>query len=800
MDLGKALEIYCPEGKARWTRSTEEFYQWTLWLMQRLNPQQWSRVLWCAMGQGQDNFPSHAPYESYSQQALSIVTRLLLSEDTETAFQLLLCLTSDSSVNRLIQSDQATEYLLNVVRDLEEQSEIEKAIPIRMAIFEMDPFHLDNLCSMLWFYVYHNDSIAISFYAPALPEAVISLSGDISRNIQDDRFLKILRTLLDHGFYEEFFSLFSTTAEALSNEVRSSIFAWLSVFANHYLPYKRSEFSYLWTTQDLLDPFGQSIISKLLFGSTSKGYSIVAAALEDCAVQIECGQICSKSLSQEAAYLSVISKALSNYSKSGEFEKTRTLLNQILDRCSLNHLYSFLAENCVKSIQDLGEISHALIFMLCPALSYVSDDRELIRAYQTISGKIFSDYVHTKYKSLVDQPTGIPYSQYRSEINKENHTGRKLRVGYIGYSLGEHSVGYLSHQVIGHHDLDVIIPFCYRVGQYTTSGDYIAQHLSESTQAFKNLTGLGLDHVVKEIRNDKLDILIFMDGMYASESNIITSLRVAPIQISWLGSDSPGIPEIDYFMVDPFLLPKGSQTDYQEYLIRLPTFVSVDDFRIESVDSSSILKNLDISDASVIFGSSSNAAKRSPECIDAQLEIIKNTPGSILIVKSIGFEISSVMQRYKERGKTLGVENQLRFVAPTSTSESHRAQLACWDIMLDTFPYSGATHTMEALYMGVPVLTKVGNHYFGRMSYSPLAQLGLDPCISWDVDEYITKGIQLGSDPQLLATVKHMVHDSRHHSRLWDARRLTRCLEKLYQYLVENRPKHEVDIGLFEGL
>jgi predicted SAM-dependent methyltransferase/glycosyltransferase involved in cell wall biosynthesis len=294
--------------------------------------------------------------------------------------------------------------------------------------------------------------------------------------------------------------------------------------------------------------------------------------------------------------------------------------------------------------------------------------------------------------------------------------------------------------------------------------------------------------VAAQAREDRIDIMVFMDSLTSHDASIVAALRAAPIQIGWLGGDAVGLPEFDYFFADPYILPEDAQADYHEKIIRLPSYCAVDYLDVLPADEIDFRAKLRIDPQDIVLLTAASAYKRTPECIDAHLQILKAVPNGILIVKGSG-EIATVIRRYQERAKELDVLDRVRFLAQASSVEEHRGQLALVDLVLDTFPYTGATHTMEALYMGVPVLTLVGRHYYGRMSYSLLRNIGLDDCITWSVEEFIERGIQLANNPERLAKAKQTIRESYSKSIIWDPKRLAMAIEKTYFDLAH---KHQI--------
>jgi predicted O-linked N-acetylglucosamine transferase (SPINDLY family) len=293
------------------------------------------------------------------------------------------------------------------------------------------------------------------------------------------------------------------------------------------------------------------------------------------------------------------------------------------------------------------------------------------------------------------------------------------------------------------------------------------------------------------ILKDNLNIIIYLDATTNAQGWEFITSKLAPVQASWLGGDSPGLPEIDYFLVDPYVLPEEAQEDYTEELLRLSSFISVGRFNVDSINIASFRNFLKIPDDTCIFWTSSIAYKRYVDCIDAQIEIIKQVPNSVLVIRGTS-DLASMVKIYKSAAIEKDVYEKLRFLEVAPTSSRHRAELGLADIMLDTFPYTGATQTMEALWRGVPVLTKVGNHYYGRMSYSLLKNAGLEECITWSIEDYIKQGVKLGLNLESTRKIKtKLLQESRRASLLWHPREFIRDLESACEHMADKRPAHE---------
>ncbi|MBE9234453.1 O-linked N-acetylglucosamine transferase, SPINDLY family protein, partial [Cuspidothrix issatschenkoi LEGE 03284] len=303
-------------------------------------------------------------------------------------------------------------------------------------------------------------------------------------------------------------------------------------------------------------------------------------------------------------------------------------------------------------------------------------------------------------------------------------------------------------------------------------------YINNSTQVYKG--GIASSDIAEQIYNDEIDILIDLDSITLDISCEIMSLKPAPVQVTWLGWDASGIPTIDYFIADPYVLPAWAQDYYTEKIWRLPhTYIAVDGFEVGVPNIKR--DTLDIPSDAVVYLSSQRGYKRHPEIGRLQMKIIKEVPNSYFLLK--GFGDSEAMQGFfMQLADEEEVDcSRLRFL-PLVTSECiHRANLAIADIVLDTYPYNGATTTLETLWMGIPLVTRVGKQFAARNSYTMMMNVGVTEGISWSDEEYVEWGVRLGKDADLRQKVAWKLKYSRQTSPLWNGKQFTREMEKAYQ-------------------
>jgi hypothetical protein len=155
------------------------------------------------------------------------------------------------------------------------------------------------------------------------------------------------------------------------------------------------------------------------------------------------------------------------------------------------------------------------------------------------------------------------------------------------------------------------------------------------------------------------------------------------------------------------------------------------------------------------------------------------------LVKGLADE-DAVKVFFYELADEVGLDyNRLRFAPQADSEPIHRANLAMADVVLDTFPYNGATTTMEALWMERPLVTLVGEQFAARNSYTMLVNAGIEEGIAWSPEEYIEWGVRLGNDPDLRKAVIEKLRLSKTEAPLWNAKQFAQDVEVAYQQMAD---------------
>jgi predicted O-linked N-acetylglucosamine transferase (SPINDLY family) len=372
------------------------------------------------------------------------------------------------------------------------------------------------------------------------------------------------------------------------------------------------------------------------------------------------------------------------------------------------------------------------------------------------------------------------YRQNRSPILKIDPPNKRLKIGYLSHCLRSHSVGWLARWVFEYRNRDRFEVNAYLLGSEMSRDKLEDWYISKVDKAYK----LGLDshEVAEKIYEDEIDILVDLDSITLSNSCEIMAIKPAPIQVTWLGWDASSVPTIDYYIADPYVLPESAQDYYTEKIWRLPqTYIAVDGFEV----STPTLRRdqLDIGSEAVIYLSTQRGYKYHPHTARLQMQIIKEVPNSYFLIKGLA-EQESIKKFLVEVAESEGVgADRLRFLALVGAEAEHRANLGIADVVLDTYPYNGATTTMETLWMGVPLVTRVGEQFAARNSYTMMMNAGISEGIAWTDEEYVEWGVRLGKDAALRQQISWKLRQSRQTAPLWNGKQFTREMEKAYEQM-----------------
>lgn len=386
-------------------------------------------------------------------------------------------------------------------------------------------------------------------------------------------------------------------------------------------------------------------------------------------------------------------------------------------------------------------------------------------------------------------------SKNQARLNKEPISSphlphpANLKIGFLSPHWRRHSIGWCSADIL--RELSGLSAELYLyVTQSQARDDKTQEFENLATQFYRpqsaNFEAAQLE-IIEQIRRDKIDILVDLDSVTCSEQLEILYRQPAPICLSWLGFDAPFLSSAHYFLGDRHTHPPGIEADYIEQLIRMPdSFVAVSGFKRQSVEREVVRLSLGISWKQIAYLCVAPGKKLNRELVLAQIQILKQVPNSVLMHKGEG-ERSAILELYKQACTELEVpSSRVILISRTPTEEQHRDIYECADILLDSYPYNGGTHTLEALWFNLPLVTRVGELCLARMGYSFLNTLGIESGIAWSWDEYIEWGVRLGQELKIRQDIRHQLIRSKqpkHLSPLWNPAKFAQDMYGIFKAL-----------------
>jgi protein O-GlcNAc transferase len=358
-------------------------------------------------------------------------------------------------------------------------------------------------------------------------------------------------------------------------------------------------------------------------------------------------------------------------------------------------------------------------------------------------------------------------------------------VGYLSPNFRHHSVAFFIEPVLEHHDRSHFHVFAY---SDVYSGDAVTQRIAGKVETWRDVSRLGTDQIAAQILEDKIDVLVDLAGHTSFRQMLLMSMRVAPVQATYLGyPNTTGLDTVDFRLTDDVADPQGKADSFaSEKLVRLPRgFLCYRPPASDGMPEPTVAPAL--SKGFVTFGSFNNLNKVSPRTMDLWASILREVPRSRLYLKARQLADPTAQAGMAEGFQQRGVEADRVSTFPWAGSQNEHLRLYNEiDIALDTFPYNGTTTTCEALWMGVPVITLYGNTHRSRVGLSLLRRCGLDELAAATADEYVQRSAALASDGQRVQRFHSELRSILSSSSLVDAAGFCTHLESAYRGMIES--------------
>lgn len=440
-----------------------------------------------------------------------------------------------------------------------------------------------------------------------------------------------------------------------------------------------------------------------------------------------------------------------------------------------------IEQQIYQRLSELASEEIALIYtQVLFNINYFRDDLTTNSNLAQIIGKEYAE------KVLNSSPNKTYNIQAKTTPNKP------LRIGFLSSFFLRHSVGWCSYDII--RELSKLTPDVYlymtseRKSDDRTKLFEAASKKLYRPQKFPNGTP-NTQEIIDEILKDDLDILVDLDSITVPVQVEIIHRKPAPVCLTWLGFEAPFTDQQNYFLSDWHTHPTGREEYNREQLVRMPnSLVAVSGFESKQIERKSTRKALRIGEDQIVYLCVAPAYKLNPELIKAQVKILKQVPDSILIHKAHTGDPEVIKTAYSQECEAIGVGfHRIKFMSLSNSEEEHRTTYQIADVLLDSYPYNGGTHNLEALWFNLPVVTRYGEQYLSRMGYSFLKTLSLSAGIANSWEAYTNWGIELGKNTDLRLSIRSQLAQSKQPetlSPLWNPKKFAEDMYAVFEELL----------------
>lgn len=347
------------------------------------------------------------------------------------------------------------------------------------------------------------------------------------------------------------------------------------------------------------------------------------------------------------------------------------------------------------------------------------------------------------------------------KLNNIADRDKTIKLGLVSTGFYAHAASFFIKPLLRN-----LNPTRFEITAYNESdkNDAVTKQIRSFCSNWRDSHKLSIDALREQIVSDQIDVLIDLSGHNPGSRLAVFAQRIAPIQMTWLGYPSTsGLSTMDYRITDRITDPVGLDDEYySESLLRLNNgFFCYEPLATAPEVTPSKREN------GIRFGSFNNLAKVSATTLDCWASALRKTPDSTLLMKRHQLKYEQVREFFWSELEKRGVDRSRVFLEPaTQRIEDHLARYNDIDIALDTSPYNGSATILEALWMGVPVVSLKTQRHAGRISATILHRLGLSNLSVDSIDEFGTVAAKQSSDLEKLDELKSSLRNTMQNSPL----------------------------------
>lgn len=358
---------------------------------------------------------------------------------------------------------------------------------------------------------------------------------------------------------------------------------------------------------------------------------------------------------------------------------------------------------------------------------------------------------------------------------------RRLRIGYVSGHFRRQSATYCFGGVILNHDPDAFEVFCY---SDTETEDDVTALLRRRADQWHDTRACTDEELANLVRFHRIDILVDLVGHMVGHRLGVFARKPAPVQVTaWGEPTGTGVAAMDYLMADAVLVPDSMRPLLCERVIELPGFLGY--WSPEVLPQPGPLPALER--GHITFGSCNRLEKLTAPTLECWAAILSQVKTARLILKDAALDAADQCARIRTAFRSRGIDEARLTLLGSSSRQAHFAAYQGIDIALDPFPHGGGMTTLDALWMGVPVIAWAGPTISSRLAAANLTALGLAGFVADDPDGYVALAVQKAAGLAELAALRADLRGRLAASEIGDSARYCRAVEKAYRQMWSER-------------
>jgi predicted O-linked N-acetylglucosamine transferase (SPINDLY family)/predicted 2-oxoglutarate/Fe(II)-dependent dioxygenase YbiX len=421
--------------------------------------------------------------------------------------------------------------------------------------------------------------------------------------------------------------------------------------------------------------------------------------------------------------------------------------------------------------------------------------------WQALSDKIWEIGQHSGSEIALYNTLFLPLSPAQQQVLARNHGqtiaqkvqvlrsrtlftfphprhSSRLRLGYVSGDYRNQAVAYLIDRLFELHDRQRFEVFAYSLGE--DDGKDYRQKFERESDCFRDFSQMAVETIVQQIYDDRIDILIDLEGYTQYAKPEVYALKPAPLIVSYLGHlGTMGLNEIDYVITDPVTVPINQAQWLTEQPIYLPEHHTLTSDQ-QPIAPFHPRSHYGLPANHFIFCGWHKVQKLEPSMFATWMRILQRVPHSILWLQEVE---PLAIANLRATAEKLGVTGDRLIFAPPLPKSEHLARCQCADLFLDTRYHSAAATGVDVLWTGLPLLTLAGDTFAARLCASLLTAAGLPELIASSLEDYENLAVQLATQPSELQTLRQKLVEGRSQSALFNTARTIRHLEFAYQQI-----------------